>query len=132
MSATPHPSRWLARQADLAAATRPLRDRLRRDDRWTDRHATRHAIAAIDREYAAAIVAFLERRARMLHAGELAEYLLAPEPHGDQASLALEHEQRELADTDPLTWLRATPVMRALTARAHTPMTTTPREEPTT
>ena len=119
MSATPNASRWLQRQADLAAATRPLRDRLRREDHWTDRHGAGHAIAAIDREYAAAIVAFLERRAPMLHDGELAEYMLAPEPHGDQASLAFEHEQRELADTDPLTWLRATPVMRALTARAY-------------
>ena len=61
----------------------------------------------------------LRRRARGLHRGAVAEYLLAPYPHRRHPQAVVDAAHQQLADTDPQAWLNKTPLMRALIRRAH-------------
>lgn len=52
-----------------------MRDVLRREDYWINKRAEKIPLPDIDQDYAATIVNFLNRRAKMLLAGELGEYI---------------------------------------------------------
>jgi hypothetical protein len=93
----------------LALQTRRLRAALRN---------TTPALDALDSEAAARIMGALHARARMLHRGALGEYLLSSYPPRSADLWVLDAALRDLARTDPDTWLANTPLMRALAERA--------------
>lgn len=105
-------------QLGRAVETRETRARLRQDLVWVDVDGVEHEVASMSRRHAAAVVRFLERRARWIHDGECAEAMFMPAPRGEYASDAWDDEFAELLASKPLEWLRARPLMRALTARA--------------
>ena len=109
---------WLERETRLALATRTLRAQLADPDAWTDHRGRRHPIEAMSADEARVVMRLLRRRARGLHRGAVAEYLLAPYPHRRHPQPVVDAAHQQLADTDPQTWLRATPLVRALTDRA--------------
>ena len=109
---------WLERETRLALATRTLRAQLADPDAWSDRHGRRHAVEEMSGEEAAVLVRLLRRRARGLHRGAVAEYLLAPYPHREHPQALVDAAHQQLADADPQAWLNKTPLMRALTRRA--------------
>src|SRR5512132_2875264 len=110
-------SEWLERETRLALATRTLRAQLADPDAWTD-HRGRHPIEEMSPDEARVVMRLLRRRARGLHRGAVAEYLLAPYPHRQHPQPVVDAAHQQLADTNPQTWLRATPLMRALKDRA--------------
>ena len=123
---------WLERETRLALATRALRAQLADPDAWTDHRGRRHAIEAMSPDEARVVMRLLRRRARGLHRGAVAEYLLAPYPHREHPQArrrrrppaARRHRPADVA-------ARHAADARAHRPRAH-PMTTTPERSPTT
>ena len=110
---------WLERETRLAFATRPLRAQLADPDAFTDRRGHRHAIAEMSADEAHVVMRLLRRRARALHRGAVAEYLLAPYPNPTHPQPVVDAAHQQLVDTDPQVWINQTPLMRAPpTARA--------------
>jgi hypothetical protein len=108
----------LARSRRLANATRPVRDALSQAEHYADLRGRRHPVRSMSAPEALLVLALLERHAETLHGGELGEHLL-------QVAHGSEHEReqaieagRQAASIDAATWLRQTPLHRALTERA--------------
>ena len=113
-------SEWLERETRLALATRAMRAQLADPDAWTDHRGRRHPVEAMSPDEARVVMRLLRRRARGLHRGAVAEYLLAPYPHRQHPQVLVDAAHQQLADADPHAWLNKTPLMRALTRRAKT------------
>ena len=111
---------WLERETRLALATRTLRAQLADPDAWTDHRGRRHPIDDMSPDKALVVMRLLRRRARGLHRGAVAEYLLAPYPHRQHPQALVDAAHQQLADADPQAWLNKTPLIRALTRRAKT------------
>ena len=79
---------WLERETRLALATRTLRAQLADPDAWTDHRGRRHPVEEMSREEAGVVMRLLRRRARGLHRGAVAEYLLAPYPHREHPQVS--------------------------------------------
>jgi hypothetical protein len=108
----------LARSAQLAEATWPLRHALTQTDCYTDLRDRQQLLAAMSAAEALLVLALLERHAETLQRGELGEQLLRA-AHGSER----EREQaidagRHTASLSAARWLRDMPLHRALTERA--------------
>ena len=108
---------WLERETRIAAATRPIRQALAQRRHYTDLRVQQHPVAQMSSEEAALALNLLKQHARLLHRGELGEYLLRPYPHRQQQE-TLDEQHRQLAATSAADWIRKTALYRALTERA--------------
>ena len=130
---TPHPgattplaAALVARDARMAAQTRPLRRALRQTERYTDLRGQSYPLASMSGAEALLVLALLERHAETLHRGELAEHLLhgvANEAAERQAAIEAHHR---VASTSAAHWRGQTPLHRAL---GSAPASEKPRSE---
>jgi hypothetical protein len=106
---------YLARLRDVAVITRPMREVLAREDAWVNKHGVKVPLHEIDQRYASNIVAFLERRAEVLHFGAMGEYLGWDCPfNGDMATLSWEQGMAEVMEASPEEWLSEQPMYRLI------------------
>jgi hypothetical protein len=80
---------------------------------WFDRHTRMHRLAEMPLEYLLNVISFLERLADSLYAGELLTVGLNA-MHGRED----DRPWSPLQFDEPLEWLRATPLMKALAEQA--------------
>ena len=106
------------REARIAAETRPLRHALRQTERYTDLRGQTYMLATMSAAEALLVLALLERHAETLHRGELGEHLLTAAQAGDGERQKAIEAGRQVASIDAATWLRETPLHRALKQRA--------------
>ena len=105
--------------AQIADETRPLRAALKKAEHYTDLRGRRHPLAAMSASEALLVLALLERHAETLHRGELAERLLnAAAATSDTERRDAIDAGRQAASISAATWLRQTPLYRALAERA--------------
>jgi hypothetical protein len=107
----------MKREAQTAVATQPLRQALNQCENYTDLRGVNHPLASMSAAEASLVLALLERHAKTLHRGELAEHLLGLEENS-WAPMAAVEAYGVLAATAAEDWLRQTPLHRALIERS--------------
>lgn len=109
-----------------------IEERLYQTSTWRSADGALHRIELMEPRYAHNIIGWLEQRASSLKTLADLAYAIGPEPIGEMAQEAVEHEQLEQLEEGDLEWLQQTPLYRALKDRARgdqdTPQTHEHRE----
>lgn len=92
----------------------PYQDRV-----WIDQTGKEWRLEEMEPRHRANLIAWMERHAFAFHDRECSRMALGPRPQGDMAQYEFDRSFDELLDTDPLEWLRSTPLYQRLVELDH-------------